>query len=319
MATGLQQMVEQVRNELSDPDQKMPDGLVSLGNRIVRLQSAPTLASGILTGAVMVLQDITEEVEADRAKNAFIATASHEMRTPLASMKGFVDIFYMSGIENLNENQRLFLDAIKRQTENLVVMVNDLLEVARLEQAPSGAERRWVSPADAIEECITNLSTQVEQRHIFLTVEVSQGLPYIWIDALHMRRILTNLISNAVKYVHPEGIVQVRAYILNNPALLPSSPHDQPWKAQEERSVVIEVEDNGVGIRTSDQHKIFTRFFRSENPLTVEAGGSGLGLAITKSLVDLHNGQIGFHSVEQEGSCFWVRFPAPFTEQLTNE
>jgi signal transduction histidine kinase len=134
-----------------------------------------------------------------------------------------------------------------------------------------------------------------------------------------MRRILTNLISNAVKYVHPEGIVQVRAYILNNPALLPSSPHDQPWKAQEERSVVIEVEDNGVGIRTSDQHKIFTRFFRSENPLTVEAGGSGLGLAITKSLVDLHNGQIGFHSVEQEGSCFWVRFPAPFTEQLTNE
>jgi signal transduction histidine kinase len=267
----------------------------------------------------MVLQDVTEAVEADRAKNAFIATASHEMRTPLASMKGFVDIFYMSGIENLSENQRLFLDAIKRQTENLVVMVNDLLEVARLEQAPSVAERRWVSPIGVIEECVTNLSTQIQQRHINLMIDASQGLPYIWIDALHMRRILINMLSNAVKYVHQGGYIQVRVYPLNNPALLPSTPDDQPWKAQEERSVVIEVEDNGVGIRTSDQQKIFTRFFRSDNPLSVEAGGSGLGLSITKSLVLLHNGQIGFRSIEGRGTCFWVRFPAPFTEQLTNE
>lgn len=81
-------------------------------------------------------------------------------------------------------------------------------------------------------------------------------------------------------------------------------------------SFVFEIEDNGVGINESDQDKIFTRFFRSDNPLSIEAGGSGLGLALTRSLVHLNHGQIGFRSVEHEGSCFWVRFPAPDNDTL---
>lgn len=310
LVTGLQHIAEQVRNELTSSARDLTEEKVSLGDRIVRIQSAPILGSGdILTGAVVVIQDITRAVEADRAKSAFIGTASHEMRTPLAAMKGFIDIFYMSGIDNLTESQRMFLDTIKRQTENLVQMVNDLLEMARMEQGTLRGEQRWISVDQAIEEILNSMRVQIEQREISLKKEVASTLPQIWIDGLHMRRILTNLFSNAVKYVHLGGSVQVRAYILSDPSQLPSSPGDQPWNAIEERSVVIEVEDNGVGIRTSDQPKIFTRFFRSENPLSVEAGGSGLGLAITRSLVHLHNGQIGFWSVENEGSCFWIRLP----------
>jgi len=320
MATGLQHIVDQIREEMRDPDRILPEERISLGKRIVRLQSAPTLVGGkTITGAVMVMQDVTEAVEAERTKNVFIATASHEMRTPLASMKGFVDIFYMSGIDNLTENQLLFLDTIKRQTESLVQMVNDLLEVARLDQGSSAAEHRWLSIEVALTECLEHLKTQINARQIHLTLDIVEGLPSIWIDALHMRRILTNLISNAVKYVYQGGSIHVRAYELHDPALLPSPPGDQPWKSSQERSVVIEVEDDGVGIREADQARIFTRFFRSDNQLSVEAGGTGLGLAITKSLVHLHRGQIGFRSVEQEGTTFWVRFPAPITESLHDE
>lgn len=317
LAAGLHQVVDQVRNELANPATLWTEEHISLGERIVRLHSAPTLGSGgTLTGAVVAIQDITQAVEADRAKSAFIGTASHEMRTPLAAMKGFVDIFYMSGIENLTENQRMFLDTIRRQTESMVQMVNDLLEMARLEQGTLRGEQRWVAIGQAIDEAVGNLKLQMEQRQVDLTIEVPPNLPTIWIDSIHIRRILVNLLSNAVKYVHQGGQVWVRAYELSDPALLPSAPAEQPWKSPNPRSVVIEVEDNGVGIQASDQSKIFTRFFRSENPLSVEAGGSGLGLAITKSLVHLHHGQIGFRSVEQEGSCFWFRLPVPATDAL---
>lgn len=320
LSSSLEQVIDQIRSEIVDPDYAQTEERVTLGERIVRLNSTPTLgAGGTVTGAVMVLQDITEAVESDRAKSAFIGTASHEMRTPLASLKGFVDIFFLSGIDNLTESQRTFLETIKRQTNNLVQLVNDLLEMARLEQKTIPGEQRWVSVENTIEEAVASLSVQAEKRQADITVSFAPKLPYIWIDTMHFRRILTNMISNAIKYIHQGGSIEIRVHELEDPDLLPSSPGDQPWKHREQRSVVIEVEDNGVGIRESDQQKIFTRFFRSENTLSVEAGGSGLGLAITQSLVHLHGGQIGFRSVENEGTCFWVRLPAPSTEHLAEE
>jgi PAS domain S-box-containing protein len=320
LSSGLEHIIEQVRNELTDPNRDQTEEHISLGERIVRLQSAPILGSkNSITGAVVVIQDITESVEADRAKSAFIATASHEMRTPLTAMRGFVDIFMMSGVDNLTENQRTFLTTIKRQTENMVQMVNDLLEMARLEQGSLRAEHQWVTVKQVVDEVLNNLSQQVSQREVSVEVHLAPDLPGVWIDVLHMRRIMTNLISNSIKYVYQGGHVEIRGYTLNDPLQLPSSPGEQPWKSGDEHSVVIQVSDDGVGISERDQPKIFTRFFRSENPLTVEAGGSGLGLAITRSLVHLHNGQIGFRSAENEGSCFWVRFPSPTIETLTSE
>ncbi len=320
-AIGLQHVVEQVRAELADLEHSLTEGRITLGDRIVRLQSQPTLGRGSsLTGAVVVLQDITREVEADRAKSAFIGTASHEMRTPLASLKGFVDIFYLSDIDNLTQNQRMFLDTIRRQTDNLVSLVNDLLEVARLEQGTVRMERRWLSIPTVIDESVASLNTQITQRKAQITLDLASDLPNVWIDTIHLRRILTNLISNAIKYIHDNGWVWIRAYQLDDPESLPAPPSgDQPWMLQDQRSVVIEVEDNGVGIRADDHPRIFQRFFRSENPLSVAAGGTGLGLAITHSLVALHHGQIGFRSVEGQGTCFWVRLPAPTTDQLERE
>lgn len=315
LSSGLLHLIEQLRRELTDPNRDQTEEHVSFGERIVRLQSAPILGSkDTITGAVVIIQDITEAVEADRAKSAFIATASHEMRTPLTAMRGFVDIFIMSGIDNLTENQRTFLMTIKRQTEQMVQMVNDLLEVARLEQGNVRIEHQWVSVNQVVDEALENLSNLIAQRKVEVHVEICPKLPSIWIDVIHMRRILINLLSNAVKYVYPGGQVRIRAYHIHHPDQLPGDPGDQPWKHASASSVIIEVHDNGVGINKRDQPKIFTRFFRSENPLTVEAGGSGLGLSITRSLVHLHQGQIGFWSEEQKGSCFWVRFPAPALE-----
>lgn len=321
---GLQQIVHQLRSELNNHNTVPREEQVSLGNRIVRIHSTPTCGSGgVATGAVVVLQDVTSSVEADRAKSAFIATASHEMRTPLTSLKGFVDVFYLSGVDNLTESQQMFLDTIRRQTDNIVIMVNDLLEMARLEQGAQRVERHWVQPTGVIDEALGSLKALIEQREVTIQRDLAPNLPAVWIDHLHLRRMLVNLISNAVKYVYRGGNVQIQGYFIDDPARLPHRPEcttnissQTPWTHSSEESLVLAVEDNGVGIRTEDQPRIFSRFFRSENPLSVEVGGSGLGLAITQSLVAIHGGQLGFWSLENQGSCFWVRLPVSALELM---
>lgn len=316
---GLEHIVRQIRSEMVDPDLAPTEEHTALGSRIVRIHSTPTLVEGKITGAVVVLQDITRVVEADRAKSEFIATASHELRTPLTSLKGFVDVFTLSGTENLSRTQQMFLETINRQTNTMVQLVNDLLEVARLEQGKQRTERTWVQVATALDDATVELQPLARHRSVALEKDVADNIPPLWIDALHLRRILTNLISNGIKYVHSGGQVTIHIYELNDATHLPGSANGQAWPHHEEASLVIVVEDNGVGIREGDQPKIFTRFFRSENPLSVEVGGTGLGLAVTKSLVTLHAGQIGFRSIENEGSCFWVRFPITSTEPLQHE
>lgn len=318
LMVGLHQVVSQLRSELVDTDLAPTEEQVSLGTRIVRLQSAPILGSGwSQTGAVVIIQDVTRIVESDQAKSAFIATASHELRTPLTALKGFVDMLVRANTDTLTEVQRTSLAAIKRQTDNVILLVNDLLEMARLEQGTQRLEYRWVAPTGAITDAVFSLNSLVKQRNIRVQYEIAPDLPPIWVDPLHLRRILTNLLSNAMKYVYTDGYVKIRAYELHEAAQLPGLPQDGlPWCHTGEESLVIAIEDNGVGIRTEDQTKIFTRFFRSENPLSAEVNGTGLGLAITRSLVELHQGQIGFRSTESMGSCFWIRLPSANTAPL---
>ncbi|NJO04386.1 MAG: cell wall metabolism sensor histidine kinase WalK [Chloroflexaceae bacterium] len=319
LTAGLSEVVQQVREELTDEARLITEHQVSLGKRIVRIRSAPTLVGDEQTGAVIIIQDVTRAVELDQAKSEFIAIASHELRTPLASLKGFVDVFLMSGTSNLNESQRMFLDTIKRQTDNLTMLVNDLIEMARLEQGTQRVERRWVSVAAMVETVLSSLTGLVERRNVQLDVSVQEDLPAVWIDNLHLRLMLANLISNAIKYVYNGGQVSVRAYTIDDPALLPSPSFELEWQHTDETSLLVVVEDNGVGIREADQDKVFMRFFRSENPLSVEVGGTGLGLAITYSLVALHECQIGFQSKEGEGTCFWIRIPITRIDSLAED
>ncbi len=317
MTAGLQQVVQQVRNELTEDDPTPVEEQISLGRRIVQLRSAPTIVDGVVTGAVMSIQDVTRAVELDRAKNEFIATASHELRTPLASLRGFVDVFLLTGTDNLNESQQMYLQTIKRQTNNLTQLVNDLLEIARLERGDERLERRWIAPTSAIEGVLSGMTGMINQREVQVSVELQDSLPMIWFDSLHLRVILTNLFSNAIKYVYVGGIVIIRAYTIERSDQLPTPPFQLAWERSNEASLLIVVEDNGVGIRAEDQPRIFERFFRSENPLSVEVGGTGLGLAITYELVKLHDCQIGFRSSEGNGSLFWIRIPASTIERFT--
>ncbi|GAB4203862.1 MAG: hypothetical protein OHK0022_28430 [Roseiflexaceae bacterium] len=309
LVDGMQAIIGQIRSELTDLDLSVTEGRVTLGAQVLSLRSAPIVRERSILGAVMVLQDVTAAVIAEQVKSDFIAVASHELRTPLTSLKGHIDLLFLLDTANLSDDQQTSLATIRRQANNLVQLVNDLLEMARIEQGRLIAERVWIDPALVLREVLAELESQAEGRAIRLLPAFSPQLPQLWIDPLHLRRILVNLIANAIKYSPDGKVVTLRAYELADPIQLPSPPVNPHWSYHDQRSVVLEIEDRGVGIRAEDQPKIFTRFFRSHNPRSTEAGGTGLGLAITQALVQLHGGQIGFRSVEGQGSCFWVRLP----------
>jgi PAS domain S-box-containing protein len=314
--TAMELIVNQVRSELSDADFTPTEYNIALGTRIIRLQSAPIrVGDNERIGAVVVMQDVTIAIEADRSKTEFIATASHELRTPLASIKGYIDLFQLLGSANLNEQQREFLKVMKRQADHMTSLVNDLLEMARVDRGALRVNPTWNSVSAALDEVLTSMHEQIRLKQIQVQTRVSENLPSLWIDTQHLRRILLNLLSNAIKYVRPKGWVRVRVSELQDETNLVAFDN-QPWPHFDEHSLLIEIEDDGVGIKLEDQAKIFERFFRSENPLTVEAGGTGLGLAITQALVAHNSGQIGFRSVEGMGSCFWVRLPLATADSL---
>lgn len=288
---GYEQLRAAVRSVLAAEQPQAEQRCVLFGCD-VRFSCAPIRDErGAISGAVVVLQDISEQVAVERAKTMFIATASHELRTPLTGLKGFVDLLFLGGLDNLSAEQRQALEVVRRKTQVLISLVNDLLEIARLEQGHASVERQLVDPTETLQAVSALFAPQAQQADLHFVVELAPELPLLWIDPAHLHRILANLISNAIKYTPAGGQVRLHAY------------------RDVQGNLRCDVADTGVGIDPADQKRIFERFFRSDNPLSVQAGGTGLGLAITRSLVELHGGQIDFHSVVGQGSCFWVVLP----------
>jgi signal transduction histidine kinase len=259
--------------------------------RTLRAHYAPVLSStNERLGGVVVYHDISREVLADRLKSEFIATASHELRTPLTSIRGYIDLLLLGTLGPLSQAQNDFLKVVKTNVVRLVELIDDLLDVSRAEAGEMRLRRETVNVAEVLYEAGESLYSQFTARAISLAIDVPEELPPVVADRQRLRQIVVNLVNNACKYTPEGGRVDVIAV------------HDGDH-------VRIDVRDTGVGITPAAQDHIFTPFYRADNPLREQAGGTGLGLSITKTLVDLHGGEIWFESNEGEGSTFSFTLP----------
>ncbi len=264
---------------------------VQIGGRILHAHYTPVLsAGGELHGSVIVYHDITREAMTDRLKSEFIATASHELRTPLTSIRGYVDLLLMGTFGQLTQAQSDFLKIVKNNVGRLVDLIDDLLDMSKVEAGEVRLRREQVSVAEVAYEVCETLYAQFTERTISIAIDVADNLPSITADRQRLRQIILNLVSNACKYTTNGGHVDLVV------------SHD-------EREVRVDVRDTGVGIPEEAQQFIFTPFFRADNPLRDAAGGTGLGLSITKTLIDLHGGRIWFESKVDEGSTFSFALP----------
>ncbi len=263
--------------------------------RIVLVHLAPVMMPNDFLGTVSIFRDITHEVEVDRLKSEFVATVSHELRTPMTSIRGYVDILLMGAAGALNENQAHFLKIIKSNTERLNILVDDLLDISRIESgrvtlAPQALDLRAVAK-NVLDE--VKHRSQDDEKPMTFSLDAPADLPRVHGDPERVHQILSNLVSNAYHYTPPSGKIVVRIRALDG------------------REVQVDVIDNGVGIPPEDHERIFERFYRGENPMVLATPGTGLGLPIVKQLVEMHGGRIWVESkgVPGEGSTFSFTLP----------
>ncbi len=268
--------------------------------RIILVHLAPVIWRNDFLGTVSIFRDITHEVEVDRLKSEFVATVSHELRTPMTSIKGYVDLLLMGAAGALSENQIHFLEIVRSNTERLSALVNDLLDISRIEAGRISLSFQPLDLRAIAEDVIADIlrRSQEENKPMAVSLDVAGDLPAVRGDPERVRQILDNLVSNAYHYTPAEGKITVSI-----------SPLDG--------EVQVDVQDTGIGIPPADQEHVFERFFRGEHPLVLATPGTGLGLSIVQQLVAMHEGRIWLKStgIPGEGSTFSFTLPVYRAEE----
>jgi signal transduction histidine kinase/CheY-like chemotaxis protein/HAMP domain-containing protein len=246
--------------------------------------TAATLEHG--GGHVLTVRDVSERARLERLKTEFVATASHELRSPLTSIKGFVEL--LRDTDGMTPRQRDFVDIISASTDRLVELVGDLLDVARVEAGAVEIQRRPTDLRELVDEVASLLAPRLQARSHTLTIDVPEDLPRAIVDPARIRQVLTNLLTNAHLYTAEGGDLGVRV-------------------RSRDSTVTIAVSDTGRGMSDDDVAHVFDRFYRAGGG--DDGAGTGLGLAIVKSLVDLHGGHVDVVSAVGEGTTFTVVLP----------
>jgi two-component system phosphate regulon sensor histidine kinase PhoR len=256
---------------------------VELSYRSLFLQAIVTpFRDGSAEGYLVILQDLTPIRRLETVRRDFISNISHELRTPLAGLKALVDTLRDGAMQDPPAARR-FLDRMDTEVDALTQIVQELLELSRIESGQVPLRLAPVSVNDVILSPIDRLVPQAERAGLRVSVDVPPGLPPVRADAERVQQVVTNLVHNAIKFTPPGGQVTVLA-------------------EQGEEGVVVSVRDSGVGIPADDLPRIFERFYKSDRARS--GGGSGLGLAIAKHIIQGHGGRIWVKSVEGEGSTF---------------
>jgi len=251
--------------------------------RAFRLRTTPMRDDeGRLMGAVTLLEDITHLREIDRLKSEFIATASHELRTPLTSVQMGVHLLLEGAVGGLTDAQRTVLQACREDCERLGRLMRDLLDLSKIEGGESAPNRVAAHIGDLIGAAISALKGRADTKRVALTAEVPSDLPPVLADRAQIERVVTNLLTNALRYTDAGGSIQVRA-------------------ARRDGHVAVSVTDTGRGIPPEYLPSIFDKFAQVPG---APSGGAGLGLAISKRIVEAHGGQIVVKSVVGRGSTF---------------
>jgi two-component system, OmpR family, phosphate regulon sensor histidine kinase PhoR len=263
---------------------------------------------------LVLLQDVTQVRRLETVRRDFVSNVSHELRTPLASLKALVDTLRDGALEDPPAARR-FLDLIEAEVDAMTQMVQELLELARIESGRVPLHLARVPVAQVVEPAVDRLRTQADRAGVRLYVEVPSGLPLVSADTGRVQQVVTNLVHNAVKFTPAGGAVRVRAF--GPCATLPATtPGDAcPSSGGIVPAVVVAVTDTGVGIAADDLPRIFERFYKADKARG--AGGTGLGLSIARHLIHAHGGCVWAESTEGRGSTFYFSLPC-VNEQVTN-
>ena len=240
-------------------------------------------------GAAIVLHDVTELRQLETLRQDFVANVSHELKTPLASIRAYAETLKLGALNDPKNNLR-FVERIEAQADILNQQIQDLIQLARVESAQTAFEIVRINLRKLCLDCVNTFATEADSLKVKLTLQENDEELFIDADHKAIRTIVNNLISNALHYTPERGSVTVML-------------------SQTDRLATIEVVDTGIGISAEHQSRIFERFYRVDKARSRDMGGTGLGLAIVKHLAQAFEGNVELSSSEGEGSTFSIHFP----------
>ncbi len=257
----------------------------------VFVSTSSIVKDGQPIGGIEIIRDASMEETIDQMKSEFISLASHQLRTPLSSIKTYTHMLLDGYMGNIDEENRLALEVIISAANRMNELISTLLNITRLESGAIVINENLVDINQIARQVIEEMDIPAKSRSVRLTLSAKSNEPTkIQSDGPLIKEVITNLVSNSVKYSKEGG--QVKLSILNNP-----------------NYVTLVVKDNGLGIPEGSRSQIFTKFFRASNVVQVETNGTGLGLYMVRGLVDELGGSITFTSSESKGTTFKVKLP----------
>lgn len=257
--------------------------------RSLKLFIAPFGENDREGGVMVVIHDITEQIKLENVRREFVANVSHELRTPLTSIKNYTETL-LDNDDIDRETQRNFLGVIMKESDRMHRIVQDLLTLSRFDYGNDGLAIHRVQTVKMIERVYQAMYMDAIKRKHIMTMELVGQLPDIYCDSDRIEQVLTNILSNAIKYTPDGGEISIKA-------------------RAEGDTVLISVTDNGIGIPEKDIDRLFERFYRVDKARSREAGGSGLGLSIAKEIIERHGGKITIESKYGEGTTVTVYLP----------
>ena len=255
---------------------------------IFQLNAVPIFDNNIISGCLVVIHDITEIRRLETVRRDFVANVSHELKTPLTSINGFVETL-LEGAMDDKENNKNFLKIIHDHTQRLNSLVDDLLSLSHMESKEIRLENKSFNLHDEAEKVIQGFRSQLKKRNIEIYNEIPAHIS-MTADKDRIEQVLTNLIDNAIKFNKEKGSIRI-------------------YSQEKDKHIKVTVEDSGIGIPEKDISRIFERFYRVDKARSRELGGTGLGLSIVKHIVELHKGSVGVESTEGLRSKFWFSLP----------
>ncbi len=258
--------------------------------RIYRVHVIPLQDAGEDRGGVLaLLRNITEKKMLEEMRSEFVANVSHELRTPLTSIRGFAETL-LDGAAEDPKVARQFLEIINHETTRLSRLIDELLNLSRIEDPKFVLNRQHVEIGDLIKRTAEMFKHRAKEKNVALKIEIADDLPAIQGDPDMIRQVFINLIDNAFNYTEPGGQIRVGAVF-------------------EHGELKVDVQDNGMGISPENLSRLFERFYRVDKARSRELGGTGLGLAIVKHIIDVHQGKVQVESKIGKGSTFSFSLP----------
>ncbi len=260
-----------------------------LSDRVCQIQFSPVFLADAFLGVTAVFYDLTKIKELERTRAEFVANVSHELKTPLTSIIGFVETLKEGAIED-PEHRLKFLGIIDEHSQKLRILIEDLLSLSKLESGTGRLKTETVDLERVFSKITNLLKRNLEQKGVRLEIDLEARPFLIHAEPLLIEQALTNLLDNAIKYNKPEGKISVQV-------------------SRSAQGTTIRVKDTGIGIPAKDLSRIFERFYRVEKSRSRESGGTGLGLSIVKHIVEKHSGEIEVNSFEDKGTTFTITLP----------